>query len=1372
LITFQSFGEDAKLTDGNGNQKTFIHNADGNVMNITEGGYTTNFSYVKKGEINQGLLEKVIYHRKNFTQYTYKGETNLVQYVTENPGPIGIDDPAEAERVTVFNYEDFSPNLKSIVYPGGLTQHYSYNDYGQLTSEYTTFDNTRIGMRQTYDYHPESNPGGTGSSESPRMLNPTTGGYLKCSTSSFGDFLDNETWNNWDNYTYDKRGNLDTVISSDGIYAIYKVNDYDEVWYESITSTFKESLSPLSYEGNYTYYDNGNIWTSTTQSGSLSRSNTYTYDLRYNLLTDIDSIRGITAYTYDNNDNMLSVSGPSGNIGFIYTGRDLVETVTIGSDTHTFSYDGYGNVSTFTDPFNRVTTYSYDGYDRLKSVNDALSNQTIFSRFNYGNGFNIKSYNSTGDLLRETIRINDPLGRMTSYTVTMPDGDNINYTITYENEGRTVTITDPLGRESKVYKNEYGRVWKEEDAAGNITEYFYEDGRGNMTKKVESVKSADGAVTETYETEYIYNAHNKIEMITEKMVDSDDLITEFYYDQMGNLTGTKDAEGNKITHEYDSLGRRVKTIKHFNDGQDITTEFTWYPSNNIHTIKDAKGNITEYQYDSQNRTKKIIYPDDTFIEYTYDKVEAGQNQNNETLYYRLVIEKQRNGTVVKHFYDQLQRLMKREVISAEGVEGTTLETLEYDGLSRVTKATDDDSEVEFGYDRANRLKWEKQIGKLIEYTYDKVNNVKSIKYPNTRLIERDFDQLNRMNIIKEGSVNIAEMTHIGRSYRLLNKQYGNGDLINYLYDHGRRLTSKVTKNKNEDLINKYVYGYNKVHMKMFEQRVHDSDKGDIFGYDEIYRLKHVKFNSPEPTNPETSLFEKSKTINFDKLHNIMSIVETQNQTTNEIFTTIEGENAKLNQYTTFDQWGLDYDLNGNTIQKGIQKFYYDYRNQLVRVTEGGATTAEYKYDALGRRFSKQLPNSSTHPLTSYYHAGNQVIEERDGSDNVLKQYIYGNGIDEVIRVDINDSGNFTPYYFHTNGIGSVTAITDQNGQLVERISYDLYGMPTFTDYKTDPQNPQVVGSSVIGNELLFQGRRFEKETNLVYFRARYFDPIMGRFLSVDPMGYQDSMNLYQAFWMNPVNFVDPLGLIIKIDESLNSRNQRRVLRSLILLVKTETGRELYRFLNNDSRIYTITFGDTAGGHFELENINSNKDDFTSAKIVIGWSTIRSGAETFKEEGQHIFEDYLNFADNENLSIYDDLKTFKMFKGLKNKYYMVAEVIGHEMKHAVEAMYNHKFSVERHIFFDKYKKIRNPYLISGQLSLFNTQHPQLQKDYEKYTRLVNFEEVLKAYPTEMKVYNELKRVSLTRKERKNIMRLYKAMGNKIFENNFFEKLVSR
>jgi len=69
-----------------------------------------------------------------------------------------------------------------------------------------------------------------------------------------------------------------------------------------------------------------------------------------------------------------------------------------------------------------------------------------------------------------------------------------------------------------------------------------------------------------------------------------------------------------------------------------------------------------------------------------------------------------------------------------------------------------------------------------------------------------------------------------------------------------------------------------------------------------------------------------------------------------------------------------------------------------------------------------------------------------------------------------------------------------------------------------------VSNLTVDNELLYHGRRYDSESNLYYYRARYYDPILGRFLSTDPMGYKDSMNLYQAFNMNGYNFVDPSGL--------------------------------------------------------------------------------------------------------------------------------------------------------------------------------------------------------------------------------------------------------
>jgi RHS repeat-associated protein len=322
------------------------------------------------------------------------------------------------------------------------------------------------------------------------------------------------------------------------------------------------------------------------------------------------------------------------------------------------------------------------------------------------------------------------------------------------------------------------------------------------------------------------------------------------------------------------------------------------------------------------------------------------------------------------------------------------------------------------------------------------------------------------------------------------------------------------KNKKSNSHRGSCYGYNKTHMKTYEMRGHNNNAGDVYTYDDVYRLTNVKINAPDPTVPNPTEFEKEKTFNFDKLDNILSIVETQNEQTVTKTTQI---NSILNQYENFAGWGLSYDLNGNTTQKGTQHFTYNYKNQIIKAQDQ-TTEANYKYDALGRRVQKAVTVGSATKTTNYYYSGNHVIEERDGSDNVLNHYIYGNGIDEIIRMDSYSGATATSYYFHTNGIGSVTAITDTNGDLVERVSYDIFGMPTFTDVAGE-----IVSKSTIGNTLLFHGRRYDAETNLYYFRARYYDPIMGRFLQTDPMGYEDSMNLYQGFNMNPINFVDPLG---------------------------------------------------------------------------------------------------------------------------------------------------------------------------------------------------------------------------------------------------------
>jgi len=104
------------------------------------------------------------------------------------------------------------------------------------------------------------------------------------------------------------------------------------------------------------------------------------------------------------------------------------------------------------------------------------------------------------------------------------------------------------------------------------------------------------------------------------------------------------------------------------------------------------------------------------------------------------------------------------------------------------------------------------------------------------------------------------------------------------------------------------------------------------------------------------------------------------------------------------------------------------------------------------------------------------------------------------------------YYYHFDGLGSVAALSDVNSVIVERYRYDVFGEPNTT--------------SSIGNPYLFTGRRYDTETGLYYYRARYYKTDIGRFLQADPIGYAGGLNLYAYCGNAPVNWIDPLGLHI------------------------------------------------------------------------------------------------------------------------------------------------------------------------------------------------------------------------------------------------------
>jgi RHS repeat-associated protein len=188
-------------------------------------------------------------------------------------------------------------------------------------------------------------------------------------------------------------------------------------------------------------------------------------------------------------------------------------------------------------------------------------------------------------------------------------------------------------------------------------------------------------------------------------------------------------------------------------------------------------------------------------------------------------------------------------------------------------------------------------------------------------------------------------------------------------------------------------------------------------------------------------------------------------------------------------------------------YAWDYENQLIKVVTPDGTVTEFAYDPFGRRIVKKVTVNSASTTTHYFYDNGNILFDYDDAGTIGNRYTDGTATDEHLRVDTGKG----KYYYHADGLGSIIAVTDTAGIVVQTYQYDAFG--NLKDQKNRVKQPYA-----------YTGREWDKETGLYYYRARYYDPMEGRFISKDPIGFDGGLNLYNYTDSNPVNKIDPFGL--------------------------------------------------------------------------------------------------------------------------------------------------------------------------------------------------------------------------------------------------------
>ncbi len=908
-------------------------------------GENISLSY-EESKSGKRLLSKVEAKYKNSLTFSYYDDDknlDLIKSVTDQSG-----------RSVCFVYEN--RKLTEVTEPDGATRKYAYSSDNRI--KYVVNPKGITAITNEYDIQ---------------------GRIIKQS------FPDNTSMT----YEYDDEKMITVATEQNGNKVTYS---HDEL---------NRHVKTSYYDGEESYtYNYRNLKTSfTDKRGNTTR---FAYDDRGHLTKIVDAKGNKTSITYRADGKPMSVKGAKGEVykytygtggklfeirnplgetnRFYYSNGNLEQTRNAAGALTSFTYDERGNVNTITDPdgvvteyeydkLNRVvktitadgavTKYEYDDADRITRTTDALSNTREYTYDEMGKVVAAREADGTVknfeiNVMGRVSKIVDEAGNVTEITynvmgkqeeVCLPNGGVIKYE--YDPLMRLKKITDPEGR----------TIGYDYDANGNVVAEYLGD------VKVRSLE---------------YDALNQVV----KEIDAMGHTKTYEYDENGNVVAISDTNGNKTIRQYDLLGRVTKEI----DALGNETSYSYTKLGDIETITDSVGRVRKYEYTDAGKLKVIYFCETKEQELAYDNVG------------RVAKRTFADGYELSYSYDVLSRIAK-----VEGSDGRVV-AYEYDAMGRTTKVMDGRSTTFYTYTPTGRLKSVVDaLGNETAYTYDSLDNLKSIQRAEGKIGNVDASLENFPTVGKDGHVTIYDYDLSGQLTKVTDAL---GQVETYEYDQYGRLVSKTDRDNYTT-----TYGYNA--LGAVTNVGYADGKTVAFAYNELNQLNEI-----------IDWLGKT-TLENDVLGRILKVTDYKGRT-------VAYEYGKSGERTKI------------VYSDGREAIYnYDEKLNLTSIVGNGQTTT-YDYDELGRLVKKLLPNNVSQAYT-YLPGGNLESMESFDDKGQLDKYFYtydNSGLISGIDRDRRDLDKVSgKYSYQYDAIGRLVQ-SSLNGQVKSAYEYDAFGNRT------------------------------------------------------------------------------------------------------------------------------------------------------------------------------------------------------------------------------------------------------------------------------------------------------------------------------------------